>query len=163
VGDLIGHGHPSAVFCLCENHGDCAVERKLDEHTRAGRYRPPHRRQKTLGAPVQRQARHDENEIAGVQIRDCDHRVLPGELVTGFPMSTFTVATAACLRIIIASATMIQYSPSNFARKMVSGDTRASGRWLAKFSDIAVVQQLYTRSEHTLASKPTTTGENCYA
>jgi short subunit fatty acids transporter len=31
---------------------------------------------------VQQQASHDEDEVVGVEIRDCDHRILTGELVT---------------------------------------------------------------------------------
>src|SRR6516162_7421745 len=40
----------------------------------------------------------------------------------GSRRSAWIVATVLCLRIIIASAATMQYSPSNFAKKIVSGD-----------------------------------------
>ncbi len=43
-----------------------------------------------------------------------------------FATSALMVATAVCLRVIMASATIIQYSLSSFARKIVSGDIHAS-------------------------------------
>lgn len=33
---------------------------------------------------------------------------------------------AFCLRVIIANAKTVQYSPNNFAKKIVRGDTHAS-------------------------------------
>jgi len=49
----------------------------------------------------------------------------------GFLISALTVATALCLRVIIASAAMMQYSPKNFARKNVSGSVHGSRvQWL---------------------------------
>ena len=44
----------------------------------------------------------------------------------GFATSALIVATELCLRGIVASARMMQYSPRSLATKIVSGDTFAS-------------------------------------
>ncbi|MCY1416401.1 hypothetical protein D9M71_319060 [compost metagenome] len=64
-----------------QDRRDRAVQRELDQYASGGRHCPRHRVEEAARAPVQQRAKHDEQQVVGVQARDGGNGRLGRELV----------------------------------------------------------------------------------
>ena len=79
--NVVGQGLAVAAFHHRHQRGNRAVQRELDQHAGGGGHRTGHRIKEAARAPVQQGADHDEQEVVGVQPRNCTDCRLGRKLV----------------------------------------------------------------------------------